>query len=264
MVLSGLNKICDLRDFGDEVRRAAIRAAEPEFWTEWSDYPAGREHRKSWEYGQLLAGLEALNAVTRESLVLAVGTGVDRALFELACRARLVFAADNYVGTPAARMLTEPEILARRQYDRNRLIVQHMCLPDLRYEDETFDAVYSLGVSGGLPTAVPRLESMTRVCRTGGIVMMSVEFAAQGSPPAGGPLTREEVQALIATQPCLELVEPVDWTLAPDAMSQVRDLDQVIADLKRAHTDYPHIMIEQHGCRFTSISLFLRKGRPNG
>jgi SAM-dependent methyltransferase len=263
MAFSALNKLCDLRDFSDHARVAAIREVEPEYLGNWPNYPAGREHRRSWEYAQLLLGVDALNAVNRDSLVLGVRTGADKALFALTNRARLVFAADVYAGGPAERMLTEPEALTACPFDRNRLIVQHMQSPDLRYEDETFDLVYSFGVSGGLPTALPLLDSMTRVCRTGGLVMMTVEHAVEGQPPAGGPLTRDEVQRLLASQTSLRLAQPVDWTATKETLRNVRHLDQVIADLGRGHTDYPHIVLEQHGCRFTSLSLFLSKGRAN-
>ena len=101
---------------------------------------------------------------------------------------------------------------------------------------------------------------MVRVCRTGGIVMLSVDFAIEGMPPPGGPLTADDVRTLIASFPVVELVQPVDYTASNDTVRRVRPLDEVLADLGRGHTDYPHIALEQHGCRFTSLSLFLRKG----
>jgi hypothetical protein len=102
---------------------------------------------------------------------------------------------------------------------------------------------------------------MGRVCRTGGIVMLSLECTPDGTPPAGGPLSAGQVRDVIASQPALAPVQPVNWTATQDTWKHVRTVDQVIADLGHGHTEYPHIVLEQDGCRFTSLSLFLRKGR---
>jgi hypothetical protein len=264
MTTSGLNKLCDIRDFRDQSRIAAIRELEPEYVQRWPSYPAGMEHRKSWEYAQLFAGLELLEGVNRQSLVLAVAPAMDRPQFALTRRARLVFSAGRYVGTPAARMLTEPEALARCTFDRNRLVVQHMSPADLRYEDETFDFVFCLGAGGESSAIGPLLGQMVRVCRTGGIAMLTLECAVNGSPAPNGPLSAGEVQSLIASQPGLEPVHPIDWRVSDESLRLVRPLDQVVSDLERGHTEYPHVALEQQGCRFTSLSLFLRKGRANG
>ena len=108
------------------------------------------EHRKHWEYAQILLGLEQLEVLDRDAMVLAVAAGQEELLFELTNRTRWAFATDIYGSGPFAEreadmaMLRDPDSVARCSYNRRRLVVQCMDALDLRYEDDTFDAVYGL------------------------------------------------------------------------------------------------------------------------
>ena len=91
-----LNKLCELEDWRVPARVAAMRRALPYFLDISPDYPAGMEHRKHWEFAQLLVGLEQLGALNPDGLVLSVGAGHEEPVYELTNRVRWVFATDIY------------------------------------------------------------------------------------------------------------------------------------------------------------------------
>lgn len=267
-----LNKLCEIEDFRHPALVAAIRALETEHVAADPGYPRGKEHRKSWEYAQLMCGVERLGAVGPDSLVLAVAAGTERPVFAFTNRCRMVFATDIYgMGDFAAReaqstMLVDPDRFAPFPYNRRRLVVQHMNALDLRYEDNTFDLVFSLSSIehfGGLQGARQGLSEMARVCKPDGVVMLTTECIVNGKPDYEvnnlqlfSPLTLE---ALVRAS-LLQLVEPIQFRLGAETRRHVRNLEQVVSDLAHHNrTEMPHLVLEMHGYEFTSISLFLRK-----
>ena len=253
------NKLCEIEDFRDPAIARTIRDVEPEH--------AGIEHRKVWERAQLIAGLDRLNALSADSLVLAVAAGQDRSAFALTRRARMVFATDLYgtAGAPAA-MLTEPESFAPAHYARNRLVVQFMDAVDLRYEDGTFDLVYCLGSIhrfGGFEGAREALGEMARVAKPGGIVMFTTECIVNGVVPPR--LMKPELfppivlDRLVSAVPSLEPVEPLCYTVSDSTRRSVQNFDALAAGASETAVHTPHVVLEIGGCEFTSVSIFLRK-----
>ena len=86
-----LNKLCDIEDWQDPDFRATVRRIHPNFVHSMPGYPAGREHRKHWEYAHLLNGLDRLGAIHPEALVLSVAGGFERPAFDLTNRVRSVY-----------------------------------------------------------------------------------------------------------------------------------------------------------------------------
>ena len=269
-----LNKLCEIEDFRDPAISAAIRELEPEHAVAHPGYPVGFEHRKAWEFAQLMLGIEQLQAVGPESLVLSVAAGHERPVFALTAKARMVFATDIY-GTgefagreSSATMLTNPDAFAPGPYHRNRLVVQYMDALDLRYEAGTFDLVFCLSSIehfGGFEGARRSLEEMHRVASPGGIVMFTTECIVNGVvPPRLADLELfppTVLERLITSVPGLQAVEPVRYGVSEETRREVRNFDRLVADLGRGIVDYPHVVLEIGGCEFTSVSVFLRK-RP--
>jgi SAM-dependent methyltransferase len=230
------------------------------------------EHRKHWEFAQLLCGLEELSAVDPGSLVLSVGAGHEEPVYELTNHVRWVFATDVYGGTQFGslegdgRMLVSPDRFARAPYQRNRLVCQWMDGLDLRYEDGTFDVAFSLSSIehfGGFHAAQKALQQMARVVRPGGVVAIATECILNGTAGHRGRglalFTPSEIAALAHSCSELELVEPIDFGISPATMSKVQPLSEALIEARRHLTDYPAIVFEHRRRQYTSVFLFLRK-----
>jgi SAM-dependent methyltransferase len=267
-----LNKLCEIEDFAIPEVAATIRALEPEHVATQPAYPAGFEHRKAWEFAQVMNGVERLRAIDSDSLVLSVAAGHERPVFAFTNVARLVFATDIYGAgdfsgrESASSMLTNPDAFAGFPYNRNRLVVQYMDALDLRYEVGTFDLVFCLSSIehfGGFDGARKSLQEMHRVCKPGGIVMFTTECVVNGvpSPPLPGMelFSPRAMELLANSVRGLSPVEPIQFNISERTRGTVLNFDKLVADLNRGHIRYPHIVLEIGGCEFTSASVFLRK-----
>ena len=267
-----LNKVCELEDFFDPEIARMICALEPEHVATQINYPRGFEHRKSWEFVQVMRGAEILGAVTPDSLVLSVAAGHERPIFALTHKARLVFATDIYGAgefsdrESVSSMLVNPDPFTPLKYNRNRLVVQYMDALDLRYEAGTFDMVFclsSLEHFGGFDGARKSLQEMHRVCKRGGIVMFTTECIVNGA--AAPPLPDLELfspkvlSMLVGSVRGLSPVEPIKFDISEPTRRTVLDFEKMVADMRQNRRVYPHIVLELGGCQFTSVSVFLRK-----
>jgi SAM-dependent methyltransferase len=267
-----LNKVCEIEDFRDAEVLASIRTLEPEHVRNTPVYPIGFEHRKAWEYAQLMTGVARLQAVNPQSLVLSVAAGHERPLFAFTNEVRMVFATDIYGAgefserESTANMLVNPDAFAPFPYNRNRLVVQYMDALDLRYEEGTFDLVFCLSSIehfGGFEGSRRSLEQMYRVCRPGGIVMFTTECVVNGVTPPTLPnlelFPPAVLNTLAASVPGLTLVEPIRFDVSEATRRTAANFDKVVQDLHKGLPTYPHIVLEIGGCHFTSVSIFLRK-----
>jgi SAM-dependent methyltransferase len=272
-----LNKLCELEDWRDPRRVAAIRRCLPHFTALGADFPAGMEHRKHWEFAQLLCGLEELSAVRADSLVLSVGAGHEEPVYELTNRARWVFATDIYgrgrFGSLEgdSRMLVDPDQFAHIPYRRDRLVVQWMDGLDLRFEEGTFDVAFSLSSIehfGGLEAARKAVREMARVVRPGGVVAIATECVVNGVAGHQGRglalFTPSEIVELARACADLELVEPIDFGISPATTRKVKPLSAALLEARRGFTDYPAILFEHRRRRYTSVFLLLRKRGGKG
>jgi SAM-dependent methyltransferase len=267
-----LNKVCDLDDWQDAELRSAMRVLEPYMLPGFPDYPAGREHRKSWEYAQLMTGLRKLGALRPDAIVLGVAAGHENPLYELTNHVRWVFATDiygagNFTGNESeVQMLRNPDRYAPGPWNRNRLVVQYMDARDLRFEADTFDVVFSLSSIehfGGVEGTKKGMLEMQRVLKPGGIMMITTECIVNGAEHMSTAdfelFTPETLSALLAAAPSMKLVEPPVFAVGQSTLRCAIPLEKAVRDGLAGHVDYPHIVLHYGGRQFTSISLFLKK-----
>ena len=268
-----LNKLCEIEDWQQPRLRALMCDLEPDLAAAYPGYPAGREHRKSWEYAHLIAGLEQLEALHPQAMVLAVAAGNERPLYALSRRVRWVFAIDVY-GTSVfsnheARkdMLSDPDSFALLPHNRNRLVVQYMDARDLRFEDGTFDVAYCLSSIehfGGIAGGQKALTEMQRVLKPGGVAVLTTECIVNGAAHLSEEhfelFTPITLRRLLAAARNLTLVEPISFSLSKSTLAtRPIPMDKAVHDGTRCQADYPHLLLHHAGRLFTSIALFLRK-----
>lgn len=271
-MIRGLNKVCELDDWTDARRVDAMRRMLPYQVASVATYPRGMEHRKHWEYAQLLRGLDDLNAMRPEALVLSVGAGHEEPVFFLTNHVRWVFATDIYgkgrfrSGEGASRMIDDPDRYALFAYNRRRLVTQWMSALDLRYEAGTFDVVFSLSSIEHFGTRedIERsLIEMSRVLKPGGVLCIVTECIVNGTDDYWGrgvavfsPPTLSE---LAASVPDVELVEPLDFSVSPETLATSYPLKATLKDARHGRLRYPALVVSQWGREWTSASLFFRK-----
>jgi SAM-dependent methyltransferase len=218
-------------------------------------------HRKSYEWTQLLFGLERLGRLGDDVSVLSVGAGHECVLYWLANRVGRVVATDTYEGRwqdegaleGDARVVDRPEHYAPFPYREDRLRFQRMDGRQLAFERDTFDVVYSLSSIehfGGFAGAQAAVTEMARVLKPGGVLVVATEYILAG-PPHDEAFAPEDIRALFDGSG-LRLVEPID-----DRVYQRHDYRPV--DLRRNLHQRPHMVVEIDGTRFTSVMAFLIK-----
>ncbi len=268
----GLNKLCEIEDYSHPNVYNAIREMEPEYVAYVPSYPTNREHRKGWEYGQLLRGARELGVLRPDAMALGVAAGHEKPIFWLTNHVRWVFATDIYgsgdfaIREATSNMLVNPDQFGGTQFNRRRLVVQYMNALDLRYEDNTFDFVFSLSSIehfGGVDGARQSLAEIGRVLKPGGIACIATECVVNGEPDLDQPglylFSPATLNTLFASVPPLQLVEPIDFRISDATMATTFDLSTAVEEASRGHSRFPHIVLRHEGRIFTSVSVFLRK-----
>lgn len=218
-------------------------------------------HRKPYELTQFVYGCTRLGALTEDAEIISIGAGHEIVLYWLANRVKRVVATDLYEGYWTERrgkegdpsVLTRPDEFAPFPYRQDRLTFLKMDGRYLDFPDNTFDIAYSLSSIehfGGLEGAAQTIREMTRILKPGGILAIATEYAL-GGPPGEDVFQPHEIHQL-ASQPGLELVEPIDervWS-----RFQTVPVD-VVHDPYRT----PHMVVHVFDTVFTSVMMFLRK-----
>ena len=219
-------------------------------------------HRKSYEWTQLLFGLERLDRLKDDASVLSVGAGHECVLYWLANRVNRVVATDLYEGRWGsegalegdASVVERPETYAPFPYRTDRLTFQKMDGRRLEFADSSFDIVYSLSSIehfGGYEGARSAVSEMGRVLKTGGVLVVATEYILAG-PPYVEAFSPSEIHDLFSVAG-LRLVQPIDERV-------FERFDYRAVDLRRNLHQRPHMVVEVDGTRFTSVIVFLTKG----
>lgn len=281
------SKICNLEDFAHPDLMPVIRdvfAHELERFG--PDFPRGHEYRKYWEVAMAVRTLIYEAGLGEDAEVLGVGAGHEPTIFHLTRFVRRVFATDLYLEpgaweTQASKsLLIDPVDLWPFEWNPRRLVVQHMDALDLRYDDESFDGVFSsssIEHFGG-PEAVARsLDEMWRVLKPGGVLSLSTEWRIEG--PLHGPVDQgtmlfdaDDLRALFLGDRPWSLLTPFDDSISPATLAteqplgaasahQEADADRFggLCTFKVTQLRYPHVVLRLGPWLFTSFHLALRK-----
>ena len=218
-------------------------------------------HRKTYEFTQLLFGLDRLGYLRDEVSVVSIGAGHEEVLYWLANRVGRVVATDLYDGVwqtdhareGDSRVLTSPEDFAPFEYRKDRLQFMRMDGRKLDFPDASFDVAYSLSSIehfGGFEGARDAVAEMARVLKPGGLMAVATEYILSGPPHHEG-FFPDQIHAMF-NRPGLELVQPID-----EKVYERYAVEPVDLHLNRHQT--PHMVIVDHGTLITSVMVFLRK-----
>lgn len=165
-------------------------------------------------------------------------------------------------------VLVNPDQYARCPHHRRRLVVQHMSALDLRFEDNTFDVVYSFSAIehfGSAEAAGRALLEIHRVLKPGGVAAITTECIVNDAPQYESEglivFRPEEIARLAASAPGLNLVEDIDFTMDETARGMRRPLLETLELWKRRQDVFPQIVMDLEGRSWSSLALFFRKNR---
>jgi SAM-dependent methyltransferase len=281
-LVENLNRICAVADWDDPELAQMMRQVYHPKSKDPAEWPAMR-HRKHWEWAIGMLALQKLGKLTPDAVALGVGSGSETPLFFLTNHVRYVMSTDLYTITSKqwteadVNMLANPDRLAPHPYNRRRLGVQVMSGTDLRFEDNTFDIVFSYSSIehfGGKENAAKAMREIERVLKPGGIASIATEIfvgddvakleqarewrkklpwnrvTRYGIFPE--MFTREEIEKYLIGSTGLKPCWPVDYSVNPD-------------DLKKAimypgkPDQYPHVFLDLRGILWGSIHIAFQK-----
>ncbi|MGH9265342.1 MAG: glycosyltransferase, partial [Acidimicrobiales bacterium] len=286
-----LNKVCEIEDFSDPDLAAVLRDVFSYKLAHVAPgYPVGSEYRKDWEIAMAVRALRDGGALRPDAVILGVGAGCEDTAFYLTRHVARVVATDRYLSpeewsevAPSA-MLVDPASLAPYDFDQSRLVVQHMDGRLLRFDDDTFDGIFSSGSIehfGDLEDIASAAYEMGRVLKPGGVLSVSTEILLSGPPGGKGMpgtvlFSPADLRRYVIEASGLEPVDDVRLEVSQPTLTSQRDLARAIRD-RRARVggdhgggswpgdpglDLPHLIVVSDGYVFGSVHLALRKGEP--
>ena len=269
------NTVCGVEDFLDPRLQGIIRDVfAHEIGRLSPDYPVGCEDRKHWEVAMAVRSLTDFGSAHAGAELLGVAAGNEATIYWLSAKVRRVFATDLYLDpgiwekTADRSMLIDPGRSWPGPWNRRRVVAQHMDALDLRYEDASFDGVFSSSSLEhfGDHAAVRRaVDEMFRVLRPGGVLAISTEFRMAGpSPGLPGILMfdREELEELVLGGRGWSLVSPLETDVSHDTRRVETPLTEALEDVQSGRgqwTRFPHILLRQGAHLWTSVHLTLQK-----
>lgn len=217
-------------------------------------------HRKAWEYGLALAGLEQLGVVREDARALAIGAGSEPPLYYFANKIARMVATDLYdnpghEGKPA--ILENPAAFAPFPYRRNHLEVRAMAGDRLEFEDESFDFAFCLSSIehfGSREVQRRSLAETARVLVPGGIYCCITELILTRGHTHPEYFSFEELSDLFFGDNGFTLVGG-----APDYRISKSLVDYPTTIPSEHLSRSPHVVLEQNGMKWTSFSMFLQK-----
>jgi SAM-dependent methyltransferase len=279
------NKACELSDFSDpELSRWIREVFAHEIQRLGPAFPQGVEYRKHWEIAMTLMALSREGKLHEGAEILGVGAGNEPTAFWLTNHVRRVFATDLYLDSGEweesahLSMLSQPGAHWPFAWRPRRLVVQHMDARDLRYEADSFDAIFSsssLEHFGGYEDVARAVSEMHRVLKPGGLLCVSTELRLKGPGP-GLPgilmFDRPELMRMVIENGGWEPLDALDLEVAQDTLASVQDFADAAADV-RAHvaregslvfhrldwSRYPHLVLREGELWWTSVHLALRR-----
>lgn len=247
-----------------------MREVFPHIAEQNADFPIGHEIAKAWEVTMAVRAFWRFGVLRSNAEMLGVGAGSELTLYYLTRHVRRVFAPDRFADsgvwsdTAQEYMLIAPERFAPPGYDwePRQLVWQHMDACDFRYDDNSFDGVFSCGSIedfGSLESVAKAAQEMGRVLKPNGILAISTEFRLEGPLADGIP------SAVIFTPEMLEhsVIKP-SWLQPVGAASfatsaRTFDLAYPLLEAIQKGVQIPSASLTHEGFRWTSVSIVLRK-----
>lgn len=279
------SKLCNLEDFRHpdlvpwlrEIYAHEMRRFGPAF-------PVGHEDRRQWEIAMTIRTFHDQGVLHDKSEVLGVGAGNEPTIFYLTRRVRRVFATDLYLpyeghwAEADVSMLANPSDNWPFAWNPLRLVTQHMDGRDLRYEDASFDGVFSSGSIehfGSLDQIQNSIREIYRVLKPGGVLALATEFRVEG-PGIGFPgivmFTPELIQERIIGDLKWKLISPIDYSLSAvtrrTEVSQKKAMKAFLSHVRKHkrllyheynQVQYPITLMRQDPYVWTSITIAMRK-----
>jgi SAM-dependent methyltransferase len=263
------NTVLKLSDFADPAFGGQMRHAFAGLASATLNFPLGNELAKAWEVTQAVRGLKDHGALREDAELLGVGAGFEHTVFYLTNFVRRVFATDLYASNDQwaeadAGMMIDPARFAPAgtPWKPERLVVQHMDALALRYEDNSFDGIFSCGSIehfGSLENVAQAAREMGRVLKPGGVLALSTEFRISGPEGLGIPgailFTREMVEQHIIAASGLVPVDDLQTVTSDETLEQAYPLLNAIEHGVRV----PSVALTHEGYTWVSIALCLRK-----
>jgi ubiquinone/menaquinone biosynthesis C-methylase UbiE len=260
-------KLCELEDFNRSELWPFLQEVFADVFRDVAAFPARKEHRKLWEIAMAARTLTELGAVHDDAEILGVGAGHEATIYWLTTRVRRVFATDLYLepgsweSDASPTMLIDPGRSAPSHWNPRRLAVQHMNALELRYDDASFEGVFSSSAIehfGGHEEVLRAAREMHRVLKPGGVAAISTEFRLRGPSP-GLPgvllLDEDELRALVVGAANWQLAS--ELSLEPSARTLATELDH--GGVLAGDAPLPHIVLAHGDYAWTSVHLALRK-----
>lgn len=265
-------KLCGIEDFSRSEIRLLIRRGYRDLIDLWGpEFPSGHENRKHWEIAQTIRGLRDFGAVREVAEILGVGAGAEQTTFWLTNHVRRVHATDLYLGNDdwgaqcPTEMLSDPGRFALGRWNDRRLVVQHMNGLDLRFEDATFDGVFSsnsIEHFGSLANVSRAAREMCRVLRPGGIAAITTEFCVSGPPDVFAPGTimfdSETLNSAVIRAADWTLVAPLDLSVSPETQTSGSWFEDILERAERGEP-HGHVLLRHQTTEWLPVSLVLRR-----
>ena len=265
-----LNELANLQKWVDpEWLRVHLRLSEYSVDKHCFSKEKQFAYRKGWEWTQTIYGLELLGAIRPDVRGLGVGTGREPLLFYLADRIGEVVGTDLY-GNPKwsahggreanTAILNDARRFCPRPFDHSKLRLMVMDGTDLKFDDNSFDFVWSLSSVehfGSHKAARKSLREMRRVTRPGGFVVVATEFiiGPKGERHPEYFSRRDFDRYILNASPNLIPIQPMSYNLPPaECLS-----NPVKVGTPDAHRIRPHIVLDNGKVQWTSAIVFFKK-----
>jgi SAM-dependent methyltransferase len=274
-----LNKVCEIEDFLTPELHSLMQAWFGLRKEHCSNWPIGWEDRKFWETCMTLLAVDTLIPTSSRTMALGVGAGIEATSFILSNSFRWVFVTDLYgkgswnQDAPGSMLVRPEKYAASLPTEPRRLVVQHMDARNLRFENGTFDLVYSCSAIehfGTVEDIKIASREIGRVLKPGGLMSISTELCLSGSSQWLGNSTMllkpADIFDLIVKPSGCEMVDEPNFTPSQRTLMHETSFERAMGDLQQGGhrlditwSSYPHIVISTPDASWTSVQLTLRK-----